>query len=198
MTTPLPRAVQDYLLALARATLARALGGTQELPAPVAHPALQTPARAFVSWYRDRRLLACMGGVDPSPSLRQGVEHYAVQSGLHDPRKPGIELGWLGELGCRITVLDEPVYLDEQGFEAIAAALSPGPGVIVRLWTRKAIFLPGAWEQFPDPTAFLRALCAKAGIDLEHEDGKLSAWSFQTQDFSDLPDANDHGTPDPR
>lgn len=143
--------------------------------------ALRAPARVFVSWHEHERLLGCIGTLTANESLAEAVAHYAVQSGLHDPRMPAMRAEQVERAALEISVLSEPRALDVRGRAAIEAALVPGrDGVILREGPRRAVFLPVVWAQLPEVSAFVAALCKKAGIDPQHT-ADLRAEVFTTQ-----------------
>ncbi len=160
-------ATQAWLLWVARASLARALGTTPPpKPARPDDPLLSAKTRAFVSWHEGRRLVGCIGTLAATEPLETTVEKYAVESGLRDPRLPPATAEQLPRLSCEVSVLTDPVDMDEVGLPAITAALVPGrDGLVLRDDGRRAVFLPVVWESVPTPELFVAALCRKAGID---------------------------------
>ncbi len=120
----------------------------------------------FVSWHEGPRLVGCIGTLFAERSLADAVRHYAVQSGLHDPRTPVPQAAELPRFSCEISILSSPEPMAEQGLEAITGALVPGrDGLVLRDGPRRAVFLPVVWDDLPTPAAFVSALCRKAGID---------------------------------
>lgn len=136
---------------------------------PPDDPRLDRPTRVFVSWHEGERLVGCIGTLASERSLKDAVSHYAVQSGLHDPRTDTPRPEDLPRLRCEISVLTEPEPMAERGLEPITAALVPGrDGLVLRDGDRRAVFLPVVWHSLPDPREFVAALCRKAGIDPRH------------------------------
>lgn len=164
----LSTATRSWLLASARHALADALGVVvPPLDPPPADPRLDEPMRLFVSWHEGERLVGCIGTLEAHRSLRDGVQHFAVQAGLHDPRTPMPRPGDLPQLRASISVLTPSEPMAEQGLEEITAALVPGrDGLVLRDGERRAVFLPVVWESLPTSEAFVAALCRKAGIDV--------------------------------
>jgi uncharacterized protein len=184
-----------YLLALARRALAEAMGRPDAAcalpPAPSARR-LREPARLFVSWHLGDRLVGCIGTVQPSPSLQRGVAHYATQAGLHDLRTPVLQVDELPRLACEISLLTEPRPIDVMGLEAIGRCVVPREhGVILSVAGRRAVFLPVVWNHLRGVSAFLRALCRKAGADPDTEGARATAELFTTEVFGDGPAVGD-------
>ncbi len=196
MPAPSPNpATRSWLLQRSRATLARRIGVEFEHSPPPNDPALGAPARVFVSWHLDGKLVGCMGTLEPRPSLLDAVDHFAIASGLKDPRSSGVTAEQFPRLGCEVSILSDPEPIDGQGLSDIEAALEPGRhGVILRLFGHKAVYLPVVWTLIPQPSAFLEALCRKAGLEPQRDGEKVSGWTFTTETFGDLPTSSAHGT----
>jgi AmmeMemoRadiSam system protein A len=175
---------RQWLLARARAALSEALGAAASVPPPPEDPALDEPGRVFVSWHAGDRLVGCLGSLEPRLPLQAAVAHFAVESGLHDPRTPGASLEELMVLRCEISVLSAATELEPVGLDAIAGALEPGHhGVVLRAGLRRAVFLPVVWTALPRPMSFLEALCRKAGIDPALDGDQIRAAVFTTETF---------------
>ncbi len=176
---------RQWLLARARAALADALGtALTPLPPRPPDPALDEPGRVFVSWHAGERLVGCIGSLEPRLPLHDAVAHFAVESGLHDPRTSGVTADELLGLRCEISVLSAAEEIDPVGLDAIANVVQPGHhGVVLRVGARKAVFLPVVWTKLPRPTSFLEALCHKAGIDPASERDLVRAAVFTTETF---------------
>lgn len=159
---------------------------TTPIDPPPADPGLDEPSRLFVSWHQGERLVGCIGTLEPHRSLRDGVRYFAVQAGLHDPRTPVPRPDELPRLHASISVLTPPEPMDEQGLEAITAALVPGrDGLVLHDDARRAVFLPVVWESLPEPTQFVAALCRKAGIDAARRGPWVRGERFYAIEFAE-------------
>jgi len=164
--------------------------GLPPQPLPPAPPdaRLDAPTRVFVSWHEGEDLVGCIGTLVPDRSLRDGVRHFAVQSGLHDHRTPTPAAEDLPRLSCEISVLSDPEPMEEQGLSAITAALVPGrDGLVLRDGDRRAVFLPVVWESLPTAQSFVDALCRKAGIDTRGRGEDVRGERFYAEKFEDHP-----------
>ena len=169
-----------WLLWVARASLARALGvDVPQRPERPEDPVLEEKMRAFVSWHEGKKLAGCIGTLAATQSLEATVEKYAVEAGLRDPRLPPATADRLPHLKCEISVLTDPVDMDEEGLAAITAALVPGrDGLVLRDGGRRAVFLPVVWGSLRTPEQFVAALCKKAGIDIAGRGPFVTAQRF--------------------
>ncbi len=190
----LAEATRRYLLASARQALADELGLGDTVPVLGAAPpdaSLSSPARVFVSWHHDDRLLGCIGTLQPYDTLLGAVRHFAVQSGIYDPRGGAMHPQLLAHARVDISVLGEPVDLEVVGLVAIEGVIRPfEDGVILRRGLRRAVFLPVVWDKLPDRYEFLRALARKGGIDPDREGDDVRAQIFGVEEFGE-PGARD-------
>jgi len=158
----------------------------QALGQPPEDPRLDRSTRVFVSWHQGPQLVGCIGTLAPDRPLREAVRHFAVQSGLHDPRTPTPHPDDLPHLRCEISVLTSPEPMAERGLDAITAALVPGrDGLVLRDGERRAVFLPVVWESLPTPAEFVAALCRKAGIDAPRRAPHVTGERFFAEKFGE-------------
>ena len=178
-----------FLLASARQALADELGcGDIVAPAGEAphDPVLAAPARVFVSWHLGDRLLGCIGTLQEHDTLLGAVQHFSVQSGMHDPRSGSIDADMLVRARVDISVLDAPKDLDVVGLPSIELAIRPfEDGVILRRGLRRSVFLPVVWHKLPDRHEFVRALARKGGIDPDREGDDVRAQVFAVEEFGE-------------
>jgi AmmeMemoRadiSam system protein A len=178
-----------FLLASARQALADELG-CGDMVAPVGEaphdPVLAAPARVFVSWHVGDRLLGCIGTLQEHDTLLGAVQHFAVQSGVHDPRAGAIHPDLFARARVDISVLGAPTELEVVGLTSIELAIRPfEDGVILRRMLRRAVFLPVVWQKLPDRREFVRALARKAGIEPDREGVDARASVFGVEDFGE-------------
>jgi len=188
-TEPRPRiapASRAWLLETARNALGHAMGVDAGTSGPIPDdPILDEPARVFVSWHEGRRLVGCIGTLEPERGLRDAVRYFTVQAGLHDPRTPTPSAADLPRLSCEISVLSPAVPMTEFGLEAITAALIPGrDGLVLREGERSAVFLPVVWKNLPQAAEFVEALRRKARID-ERRGSLVRGERFFAEDFGE-------------
>ena len=178
-----------FLLASARQALADEIG-CGDMVEPVGEaphdPVLDAPARVFVSWHVGDRLLGCIGTLQEHETLISAVRHFAVQSGLHDPRAGAVDAEVLARARVDVSVLSAPTELEVVGVQNIELAIRPfEDGVILRRMLRRAVFLPVVWQKLPDRREFIRALARKAGIDPDREGDDARASVFGVEAFGE-------------
>ena len=172
MTVPLTHAEGHYLLTLARATIANAVGAKSSIALPDPLPRLTTPGAAFVTLHTRRddlrgepRLRGCIGSLEARRPLVEDVRENAIAAALHDPRFSPVKAAELDNLVVEVSVLTAPQPLDFDGPDDLLRKLRPNiDGVLIERGWNRATFLPQVWEQLPSPEDFLGNLCYKAGL----------------------------------
>jgi len=152
---------QLQLLALARASLARALSaGGAETAAPEPHRGLDRLAGAFVTLRaRDGRLRGCIGQTRAMDPLAAVVARMAVAAGTRDPRFLPVTPTELDELVIEVSVLSAPEACTPE------QVLVGRDGLVVRRGGRSGLLLPQvATEQGWSREEFLDATSRKAGL----------------------------------
>ncbi len=152
------------LLQIARQTIADRLGITVlSENAQVALPDIQYGT--FVTLKNKGQLRGCIGNLQASESVTEGVKRNAISAAFHDSRFSALTVDELEEIEIDISVLSRAQVLDYDNAQDLIAKLRPGiDGVIVTVGTARATFLPQVWDQLPTVEQFLGHLCRKAGL----------------------------------
>lgn len=153
-------------------------------------PALDEPARVFVSVYHGESLRGCIGLVHTARPLREAVAKMAVSAATRDPRFPPMAVSELAELGIEISILGPFVPIPQARRNAAASFLTTGEhGVHLELDEKGALFLPQVATKFGwDASEFLDRLTTKAELEPEawrHPDATLEI--FRVSSFSATP-----------
>lgn len=167
-TLELSPAEKDYLLGLARDTLARVLRG-EEPPDPRTFPAGVSASKmaltcgVFVTLNKGGNLRGCIGHIVGRDPLARGVISNAISAARHDPRFPPVTLDELGDLHIEISVLTP---LEEvSGPEQIEVGRH---GVVLERAGKRAVFLPQVAPEWGwDRDTMLDRLSMKAGLPRE-------------------------------
>ncbi len=189
MTTPtLTPEERQYLLTLARATIAEATGRKPTGKRPPVPPRLKEPGAAFVTLHtRAGELRGCIGSLVAHRPLVEDVRENALAAAFHDPRFPPVSAAELDNIVIEISVLTPPQPLDFDGPDDLIRKLRPNvDGVIIERGWHRATFLPQVWEQLPEPEEFLAHLCYKAGLPVNAwrwPDLKVSI--YQVEEFAE-------------
>jgi AmmeMemoRadiSam system protein A len=157
---------KQSLLELARTAIAARLVGGHSVKRP------ETPSKTlgekrgcFVSLHQKGQLRGCIGTLEATHPLLDGVEENAKNAAFCDPRFSPLTKEELDGVNIEISILTEPRVLHFSDADDLQRQLIPGVhGLILSRGGRRATFLPQVWDQLPDKTHFLEHLCRKAGM----------------------------------
>lgn len=155
-----------FLLDLARKTLTRMVtnGALPEVNRQDLPPELAAPKACFVTLTEKGQLRGCIGHIFPQEPLYQAVEDNARSAARQDPRFLPVQAAEIGDIKIEVSVLTEPQPLPFKSPEDLLARLQPHEdGVVLRIGSHSATYLPQVWDQLPDKTEFLNQLAEKAG-----------------------------------
>lgn len=120
----------------------------------------------FVTLRRGKVLRGCIGSLTAHRSLLEDVISNAKASAFKDPRFPALREQELEQISIEVSILSKPKELIYKDKEDLKSKIRPHiDGVVLKLGTYKATFLPQVWEQIPEFDAFFGELCQKAGVD---------------------------------
>ena len=159
---------KKFLLDLARTTLAH-VATNGHLPAVSAKdvpPKLAETKACFVTLTENGALRGCVGNLVPQEPLFQAVVDNAQNAATLDWRFPPVQSEEVGKIKIEISVLTEPQPLRFNSPEDLLGKLQPyEDGVVLKIGSHGATFLPQVWEQIPDKVEFLNRLSEKAGCE---------------------------------
>jgi AmmeMemoRadiSam system protein A len=167
--TGLTKETKDFLLTLARKSLAAAVKG-EKPPVPENIPASTKEDRGcFVTLTINGELRGCIGYIEPIKPLYQAVIENAKNAALSDPRFPRVSVSELSKIKVEVSVLTKPAALAFTSPQDLLSKLVPDvDGVILQKGMHQSTYLPQVWEHFSgNKTAFLENLSLKAGMDAD-------------------------------
>jgi len=157
-----------FLLELARKTV-REVVATGRLPAVAVDqlaPKFTEKRGCFVTLTKRGQLRGCIGHIVAQEPLYQAILDNARNAALEDPRFRPVAAAEVDQLEIEISVLTEPLPLFFGSPDDLLRQLQPNrDGVVLRLGSRSATYLPQVWEQLPDKREFLNSLAGKAGCE---------------------------------
>ena len=163
---------RKFLLDLARTTLTRVVtnGSLPEVSARDMPTKLIGKKGCFVTLTENGMLRGCIGYILPQEPLYRAIEDNAQNAAMRDWRFTPVRSDEVDKIKIEISVLTEPQPLRFNSPEDLLGKLQPyEDGVVLKIGSRSATFLPQVWEQIPDKVEFLNHLSEKAGC-------KPSAW----------------------
>ncbi len=176
-------AEQESLRKIARESIEQGFTRQQALvPEKGQYPAkLAARHAAFVSLSLGGKLRGCMGSLQATAPLVEGIAQSAFKAAFHDPRFRPLTRDEFSqtELGISILMRRRPLAFASEA--ELLQQLRPGTdGLVIEKGQRSATFLPVVWETLAQPQDFLAQLKAKAGMGPEVPD---KAWCYATESF---------------
>ena len=184
---PVPQTYGDsekrFLLNLARTTLAHVATNPDwlgpKLSVKDVPPKLAETKACFVTLTERGELRGCVGHIFPQEPLYQAIEDNARNAATRDPRFLRVLPDEVDKIKIEISVLTEPQPLRFNSPEDLFGKLQPyADGVVLKIGSRGATFLPQVWEQIPDKVEFLNRLSEKAGCEPSAWRGKDTSISI--------------------
>ncbi|MFO7665851.1 MAG: AmmeMemoRadiSam system protein B [Desulfobacterales bacterium] len=182
----------QILLKLARKTISEKLGIKlkQEQVSPASDfedKSLQRKSGTFVTLKIRNQLRGCIGNLDASEPIIEGVKRNAINAAFNDFRFSPLTAKEFENVEIEISILSEPRPLAYKDNEDLINKLRPGiDGVIIRKGRASATFLPQVWEQLTRPEEFFSHLCSKAGIPSDSwKNSKLEVLTYDVQYFEE-------------
>lgn len=181
------------LVSLARKTLLERFGFTLKsddenaLATVLKEKKFQNKLASFVTLNKEGELRGCIGSLEPTETVVDGIKRNTINAAFHDHRFPPVGSEELDEIGIEVNVLTDPTPVEyADGNDLITKLQTNVDGVIIRKGAARATFLPQVWEQLPEPEDFLTQLCMKAGLAPDSwQTTKLDVLVYQVQHFEE-------------
>jgi len=141
----------------------------------------------FVTIKKQGRLRGCIGNLQPTGTVWEGIRQNAINAALHDPRFKPLDAGELDQVSISISILSKPQPLNyANGSDLVEKLRVAVDGVIIQKGAAQATFLPQVWAQLPQPEKFLTHLCLKAGLAPNAwRQADLKVFTYQAQYFDE-------------
>lgn len=135
----------------------------------------------FVTLHVAKRLHGCIGVIEPSEPLGEGIVRCAASAALEDPRFAPMKPEQLGELSIEISLLSPLQPIAPESIEI------GRHGLLVRLQAQRGLLLPQvAVEHRLTRQQFLEETCRKAGLPREAwRDPEARLFGFTCEVFSE-------------
>jgi MEMO1 family protein len=180
------------LLKLARKTIAEHLGIKPRQDyilssSDLEEKDLQRRSGTFVTLKIRNQLRGCIGNLNSSETIMEGVKQNAINAAFNDYRFSPLTVKEFDKIDIEISILSEPKALEYKDGKDLISKLRPDiDGVIIRKGHASATFLPQVWEQLKKPEDFLSHLCAKAGLPSDSwKNSKLEVLTYNVQYFEE-------------
>ena len=181
------------LLALARASVARAIGMTSAHALPE-HPVFDRRAGAFVTLHVGGRLRGCVGNPEALSRLGDVILRCAAAAAREDPRFAPMTAADWPALSVEISVLS--AFRRCEAPESLAIGRH---GLAVELGSRRGLLLPQVAVAYGWSVAtFLAHTCRKAGLPPDAWQRGAVIYSFEADVFHEPDSAADVAPAVPR
>lgn len=156
---------QKVLLQLARAAIGNTLNRPPQDLQKFIKKEFKEKRGIFVTLHLDGNLKGCIGHLDAADSIYNNVVYLSRAAAFHDVRFSPLTEDEFNRVKIEISILSIPKKLKEDNTENMVNSLRPGvDGVILKIGSRSATFLPQVWDQLPDRKSFMDHLCIKVGV----------------------------------
>jgi AmmeMemoRadiSam system protein B/AmmeMemoRadiSam system protein A len=167
------------MLAIARASIAKALGAETGMP-DVSAPWLRQAGATFITLTKDGKLRGCVGSLAPERMLREDVAVNALGAAFRDHRFPKLSREEWPSVEVEVSLLSAPKPLRFADEIDLLAQIVPGKdGIILEHEGKRATFLPQVWEGLPETRQFLGELMKKAGIPEGTRLARCKYWRYR-------------------
>ncbi|MFA5214428.1 AmmeMemoRadiSam system protein A [Sulfuricurvum sp.] len=119
----------------------------------------------FITLTLHGQLRGCIGSLIPHRNLLDDLIANAESAAFNDPRFTPLTAEELDAVKIEVSLLSEPkkvIYTDRNELKSLIHI--GRDGVILRLGSYQATFLPQVWEELPDFDTFFTHLGMKAGV----------------------------------
>lgn len=177
---------RQALRAIARASIRHGLqhGRVLSVDVRTLPPALQENAATFVTLEITGELRGCIGTLEAQQPLAVDVARNAFSAAFRDSRFPPLSPAEESRLDIHISVLSAATPMTVRDEADLLRQLRPGiDGIVLSEGGRRATFLPGVWEQLPDPRDFIAHLKRKAGLPANHWSPTLQVARYTCEVF---------------
>jgi AmmeMemoRadiSam system protein A len=147
------------------------------------------PKGVFVTIYSypDHELRGCIGFIESAYPLYEAVQRAAVEAAFNDFRFSPLVKEELNEVVFEVSVLSSPKLLNCSPGERIEKIENGKDGLIIECRSKRGLLLPQVWEEIPEKTEFLEALCWKAGLTPDAiYDKNTKLYKFNAEAYKEL------------
>ena len=175
------------LLKLSRQIITNQLDSTESIDTSILNDkTLQHKQATFVTLKQNGQLRGCIGSIIPHRSFVDDLVYNSKAAAFEDPRFLPLSKEELANTQIEISILTEPKEIVYSNIEDLKTKITPfEDGVILKLGSRQATFLPQVWEEIPEFDIFFSHLGMKAGISNNPLIQHPQIWIYQVKHFQE-------------
>jgi len=141
---------------------------------------LKKDGASFVTLTQNGKLRGCIGSLTACRPLIEDIIANAKSAAFRDPRFSKLTREELHVTDIEVSVLTKPKILEYNDIEDLKNKIKPNiDGVILKLYSRQATFLPQVWEELPEFENFFGHLLSKAGLPMNSFKNKPQISTYQ-------------------
>jgi hypothetical protein len=148
------------------------------------NPLLQKNGASFVTLTQEGKLRGCIGSLEAKRPLIEDIISNAKSAAFRDPRFPKLTREEFLITDIEVSVLTPPTLLEYDDIEDLKSKIKPNiDGVILKLNSNQATFLPQVWEELPEFNSFFGHLLHKAGLPMDSFKNHPTIYTYQVNKF---------------
>ncbi len=141
---------------------------------------LKEDGASFVTLTQNGQLRGCIGSLRACRPLIEDIIANAKSAAFRDPRFPKLTREELHVIDVEVSVLTKPELLEYSDVEDLKIKIRPNiDGVILKLNSNQATFLPQVWKDLPEFENFFGHLFRKAGLPMDSFKNKPQISTYQ-------------------
>lgn len=143
-------------------------------------PALKKDGASFVTLTQNGKLRGCIGSLLAQRPLVEDIISNAKNAAFRDPRFPKLSKEEFLSTDIEVSILTKPMLLKYKDKEDLKRKIRPYiDGVILKLGSNQATFLPQVWEELNDFESFFHHLLLKAGLSSDNLKNPLEIYTYE-------------------
>jgi AmmeMemoRadiSam system protein A len=148
------------------------------------NPSLAKDGASFVTLTQNGKLRGCIGSLEAKRPLIEDIIANAKSAAFRDPRFSKLPQKELHVTDIEVSVLTAPKLLEYADIEDLKNKIKPNiDGVILKLNSKQATFLPQVWEELPEFESFFGHLLSKAGLSMDSFKNYPTIYVYQVKKY---------------
>ena len=132
------------------------------------NPSLAEDGASFVTLTQNGKLRGCIGSLNACRPLIEDIISNAKSAAFRDTRFSKLTREELHVTDIEVSILTKPELLEYRNIEDLKEKIRPNiDGIILKLNSNQATFLPQVWEELPEFESFFGHLLNKAGLPMD-------------------------------
>ena len=149
------------------------------------NPILKENGASFVTLTQNGNLRGCIGSLEAKRPLIEDIIANAKNAAFKDPRFAKLTQKELDITNIEVSVLTKPKLLEYQNVEDLKTKVRPNiDGIILKLNSKQATFLPQVWEELPEFESFFAHLLSKATLPMDSFKNHPEIYTYQIEKFN--------------